>query len=62
MENWIPLTDAAEILGVTSEAVRRLAHRGTVAHLRMGGRLFVRKSEVERRARKVPANSRRRAS
>jgi hypothetical protein len=62
MENFISLAEAARILRVTPEAVRRLCHRATILHIRMGGRLFVRKSEIERRARQTPSNSRRRSA
>jgi len=53
MEKLIGLKEAAVRLGVSSEAVRRLCHRGTMAHVRIAGRLFVRIEEVDRRAKEA---------
>ena len=58
MENWISLKQAAEILEVSVEAVRRLCHRATLGHRRMGGQMFVHVVEVRRRASERPASSR----
>lgn len=49
MENYLTLREVAAMLKITTEAVRRLCHRGTLAHVRKGGRMYVRRDVVEAR-------------
>ena len=62
MENYYSLSSAAERLGVSVEAVRRLFGRGTIRGIRFEGRIFVRRSDVDARAKDTPHNSRRRSA
>lgn len=47
--NLLSLKQAAKLLGVSTEAVRRLCERGTLAFTEIDGRKFVRRVELERR-------------
>ena len=62
MENYFTLSEAAAHLGVSHEAVRRLCHRGTLAHVRKSGRLFVKRVDVERRRAELDEASPRRSA
>lgn len=42
------LKECAVRLGVSAEAARRLCHRGTITHVRRGGRIYVREAELKR--------------
>lgn len=42
MDNYLSLREVAARLGISHEAVRRLCHRGTLAHVRRAGRMWVR--------------------
>lgn len=56
MENMITLTEAAEILGISHEAVRRLCLRGTLGYVRRGGRYWLRREAVLLRSNQSLAN------
>lgn len=44
----LSLKQMAKRMKITPEAARRLCHRGTVPHVRRGGRIFVRVFDVKR--------------
>ena len=45
---WLTLTEAAERLGCTPDAVRMRIYRGRLEHRRHGRRLYVRAASVDR--------------
>lgn len=48
INNLITAVEAAEIIGVTSVRVRRIALEGRLATIELGGRKFFDRKEVER--------------
>lgn len=44
---WISQSEAARIRGVTRQAIALLVKRGRLAVLKVGGRLLVRRKDVE---------------
>ncbi len=45
---WLTLSEAAELLGCTPDAVRMRIHRGRLDHRRQGRRLYVSATSVDR--------------
>jgi excisionase family DNA binding protein len=44
----IGIVDAAQLLGVSSDSIRRLIKRGDIRHVRVAGRVLVPRTEVDR--------------
>jgi len=47
-DEWISQAEAARIRGVSRQSVARLIKRQRVATLKIGGRLLVRRQDIER--------------
>ncbi len=45
-DKWLSLVEAAALLNISAEAVRQLAHRGTLAHRRLAGRIHIPENAV----------------
>ncbi len=45
--DWISQAEAARLRGVSRQAIARLVKRGRLTVLKIGGRLLVRRKEVE---------------
>ena len=61
--DWITLAEAAEILAAANvqfrpETIGAWARSGTLSSIKLGGRRFVRRGEVERPARRAAARPR----
>ena len=46
-KDWITHAEAARVRGVSQERIRKLAQQGRLQGAEIGGRKFVRRSEVE---------------
>ncbi|HSY36301.1 MAG TPA: helix-turn-helix domain-containing protein [Acidobacteriaceae bacterium] len=46
-KDWITHAEAARVRGVSQERIRKLAQQGRLQSAEVGGRKFVRRSEVE---------------
>lgn len=47
LADWISQSEAARLRGVSRQAIAKLIHRGRLSAQAIGGRMLVRKSEVE---------------
>lgn len=47
VEGFLSISDSALLLKVTPEAVRQLVERGTLSHVRRGGRNWIPRSAVD---------------
>jgi excisionase family DNA binding protein len=46
-DDWISQAEAARLRGVSRQAIARLIKRGRVGVLKIGGRLLVRRQDIE---------------
>lgn len=47
VDDWISQVEAARIRGVSKQAIAKLIHRNRLSAREIGGRMLVRRSEVE---------------
>ena len=47
LEDWVSQADAARIRGVTRQAISRLIKKGRFDVLKIGGKVLLKRSEVE---------------
>jgi excisionase family DNA binding protein len=47
IKDWITQAEAARVRGVSQERIRKLVQQGRLSSIEIGGRKFVRRSEVD---------------